>query len=226
MRMVLTAFLFVFGVFANAAACDGGDAAVRFGTAETGVGIAAGVAVGLHGCDQAAAGCMKMISASDYDTFTSRGMQGLGVPRDVANIADAGISMVGTAGIGVVSRASAAAAYRNVGANGPIQGAESTLTEIVHRWMPQTELDATRNTGLMRGGRSGTHYVTNAGNHNPSRARLRLALDHTPEVRVKLEVPAGVFSGTIGSSACLWNARRRAGANSFGDNTCQNYRGV
>ena len=88
----------------------------------------------------------------------------------------------------------AVTAYRNLGANGPIQGAESAQTEIVHRWMSQAELDATRNTGLMRGGRSGTHYVTNAGNHNPSRARLRLALDHTPEVRVKLEVPADVFS--------------------------------
>jgi hypothetical protein len=48
MRLVLTAFLFIIGFIANAAACDGGDAVVRYGTAETGVGIAAGVAVGLH----------------------------------------------------------------------------------------------------------------------------------------------------------------------------------
>ena len=38
MRLVLTAFLFIIGFIANAAACDGGDAAVRFGTEETGVG--------------------------------------------------------------------------------------------------------------------------------------------------------------------------------------------
>lgn len=75
------------------------------GTAETGVGIAAGVAVGLHGCDQASAGWMKMVTGRDYDTFTSRGMQGLGVPRDAANIVDAGMSIVGSAGIGIAARA-------------------------------------------------------------------------------------------------------------------------
>ena len=47
MRKVLLVLALLLGTV-SAAACDGGDAAVRFGTAETGVGIAAGVAVGLH----------------------------------------------------------------------------------------------------------------------------------------------------------------------------------
>ena len=47
MRKVLLVLALLLGIV-SAAACDGGDAAVRFGTAETGVGIAAGVAVGLH----------------------------------------------------------------------------------------------------------------------------------------------------------------------------------
>ena len=106
MRKVLLVLALLLGTV-SAAACDGGDAAVRFGTAETGVGIAAGVAVGLHGCDQAAAGWMKMVTGRDCDIFTSCGMQGLGVPRDAANIVDAGMSIVGMGGISAVEIACA-----------------------------------------------------------------------------------------------------------------------
>ncbi|NKD88809.1 hypothetical protein HEQ72_10915 [Haematospirillum sp. 15-248] len=67
-------------------------------------------------------------------------------------------------------------------------------TEIVQRWMSNAELEATRKTGLLRGGREGTHYVTNSASSNALRARQRSALPQTPEVRVILEVPAGKFS--------------------------------
>jgi RHS repeat-associated protein len=67
-------------------------------------------------------------------------------------------------------------------------------TELVQRWMSRAELDATLNTGLVRGGRDGTHYVTDFANHSAQRARQRLALPQTPEVRVQLEVPRGAFS--------------------------------
>jgi hypothetical protein len=60
--------------------------------------------------------------------------------------------------------------------------------------MSRAELDATLETGLVRGGRPGTHYVTDFASHNAQRARQRLALPQTPEVRVQLEVPRGVFS--------------------------------
>lgn len=60
--------------------------------------------------------------------------------------------------------------------------------------MSKAELEATQNTGLLRGGREGTHYVTDAANADPLRARQRLALPKTPEVRVTLEVPGGVLS--------------------------------
>jgi RHS repeat-associated protein len=77
---------------------------------------------------------------------------------------------------------------------GTPQAAEGAGTEVVQRWMSRAELDATRKTGLVRGGRDGTHYVTDAANSDPLRARQRLALPQTPEVRVDLEVPSGVFS--------------------------------
>lgn len=67
-------------------------------------------------------------------------------------------------------------------------------TEVVERAMSQAELGATRSTGLVRGGRDGTHYVSDAVNHDALRARQRLGLPQTPEVRVRMEVSEGAFS--------------------------------
>jgi RHS repeat-associated protein len=71
---------------------------------------------------------------------------------------------------------------------------EGAAVETVQRWMSKAELSATQETGLLRGGREGTHYVTDAANADALRARQRLALPQTPEVRVTLEVPGGTFS--------------------------------
>jgi len=38
---------------------------------------------------------------------------------------------------------------------------------VVQRWMSKAELEATQKTGLLRGGREGTHYVTDAANADP-----------------------------------------------------------
>jgi hypothetical protein len=65
---------------------------------------------------------------------------------------------------------------------------------VVQRWLSKAELVAVIDTGLFRGGRGGTHFATDFANANPLRVRQRLALVHTPEVRVELEVPAGSFS--------------------------------
>lgn len=61
--------------------------------------------------------------------------------------------------------------------------------------MSRAELAATESSGLLRGGRGGTHYASDAVNSSAGRAQQRLALPQTPEVRVTLEVPAGRFSG-------------------------------
>ena len=70
----------------------------------------------------------------------------------------------------------------------------ATETEVVQRWMSEAELKATEDSELVRGGREGTHYVTDSANSDPLRARQRLSLPQTPEVRVDLEVPKGAFS--------------------------------
>jgi len=67
-------------------------------------------------------------------------------------------------------------------------------TETVQRVMSNAELKATQDTGLVRGGREGTHYATDAANSDPLRAKQRLALPQTPEVKATLEVPKGEFS--------------------------------
>ena len=169
----------------GAHAVDVGDGTYGFAglTAETGVGIAAGVAVGLYGSDVALAGYYTMVNGLPQDTLTSQGLQAVGVPQDWANGIDVGVSVAGTMGVG--------AAARGVGT---VTRATGEQTEIVQRWMSQAELRATEKTGLLRGGRSGTHCVSPHANSDPFRARQRLALDHTPEIRVSLEVPAGVFS--------------------------------
>lgn len=72
------------------------------------------------------------------------------------------------------------------------KGTEETVT--VQRWMSKAELEATESSGLLRGGREGTHYVGEALNSDPLRARQRLALEQTPEVRVTMEVPGSSLS--------------------------------
>jgi RHS repeat-associated protein len=84
-----------------------------------------------------------------------------------------------------VEKAGAARATRSVAGRG---------TETVQRAMSHAELAATRDTGLLRGGKGGIHYVTDAVNSSATRAQSRLALPVRPEVRVTMEVPAGRFS--------------------------------
>jgi hypothetical protein len=67
-------------------------------------------------------------------------------------------------------------------------------TETVQRVMSKAELTATQETGLLRGGRTtNEHYVTPAASGDALRARQRLALPSTPEVKVTMEVPKDVF---------------------------------
>ena len=68
-------------------------------------------------------------------------------------------------------------------------------TEVVQRAMSRLEFEAIRKSGVLsRDGRPGPHHVSNAINSSAIRARQRLSLPQTPEVRATLAVPKGIFS--------------------------------
>jgi len=77
-------------------------------TSELGVGIpiaAAGVFVTAHGADVTVSGARTMWNGAPVDSFSSQGLQELGVSRTKANLIDAGVSVVGTLGAGALTRA-------------------------------------------------------------------------------------------------------------------------
>jgi len=76
-------------------------------TSETLVGAAAGVAVGLHGVDSFQTGFRQMISGQQATSVTSSGLQAAGMSPTAANLTDAGISIVGTAGTSIFGASSA-----------------------------------------------------------------------------------------------------------------------
>ncbi|WP_161487801.1 RHS repeat-associated core domain-containing protein, partial [Rhodanobacter sp. FW104-R8] len=97
-------------------------------------------------------------------------------------------AMLMASGVGdVVAVVKGAATLDKVLSNSP-------KAEIVQRAMSKAELKATQDTGLIRGGRPGTHYASDAINSSAGRAQQRLALPTKPEVRATLEVPVGRFS--------------------------------
>ena len=66
--------------------------------------------------------------------------------------------------------------------------------EIVQRAASRAEVVSVQETGLVRGGRGGEHFVSPAISNDPLRARQRLSLFETPEVRITMAVPRDAFS--------------------------------
>jgi len=91
-----------------AAASAGGGIA----TAPTGVGpvlgvagVTAGVAIGAHGLDQIQTGLRQAYYDTPTASFTSQGLQSLGMSSQAANLTDASISIVGSIGAGFATTA-------------------------------------------------------------------------------------------------------------------------
>ncbi|QQR72312.1 MAG: hypothetical protein IPJ17_12350 [Holophagales bacterium] len=156
---------------------------------------------------------VETAGAAAADAVNDGSVMGVYVATQIANGVTAATSVidllkagdaVGTAigsgaSPGQITVAVAVDSLRTAGLIAPLssllrRGATAGATEVVQRAMSTAELEATRASGLLRGGRSGTHYVSDAISSSADRARQRLALAQTPEVRVTLEVPAGAFS--------------------------------
>ena len=83
-------------------------------TGWTGVGAAAGVLVGLHGLDQIQAGLRELTTGCHADSLTSTSLQAAGLSPAAANLADAGISVVGSFGAGAATQAIRAGGAQNI----------------------------------------------------------------------------------------------------------------
>jgi RHS repeat-associated protein len=140
------------------------------------IGIAADFAVGTAGSMVQGAGDMFNLGVSTGEA--------IGAGEDSFNTAIAVSKDAGRLGGWLLAVAGAGAA-----AEARIGG-----SELVQRAMSRAELQATNETKLIRGGREGTHFVSDSVNSDALRARQRLALYKTPEVRATLEVKKGVFS--------------------------------
>lgn len=93
-------------------AVGSGLVAVGAATSEFGVGIpiaAAGGLVAVHGADTTISGFRTMVNGKDVDSFTSQGLQGLGMGRTAANLTDTGIGIVGSLGSSAALRTPAVA---------------------------------------------------------------------------------------------------------------------
>lgn len=114
---------------------------------------------------------------------------------DPAAIQSAGLDLAASA-VGLASPIPGTGlAIKAARAADKIGDAGSGATEVVQRAMSKAELKSIGESGtLSRGGRSGDHFVSDAVNPDGNRARQRLALPQTPEVRATLEVPKGTFS--------------------------------
>lgn len=71
-------------------------AALGVATSWTGGGAVVGGAVVLHGADTFSSGMRQVFSGEETDTLTSQALQSVGVSRDVANLADASVGIVGS----------------------------------------------------------------------------------------------------------------------------------
>jgi RHS repeat-associated protein len=102
-------------------------------TSWTGIGAVAGGAVAVHGVDVAISGARQLFSGEETSSFTSQGLQAAGVSKQNAELIDAGISIVGSAGAGLATSAikGAATAAPKVAA--------ATADEIATRAAPQAE---------------------------------------------------------------------------------------
>ena len=78
-------------------------------------------------------------------------------------------------------------------------GQDSLHDRIFYRYMSRAEAEAIRGTGLLRGGRPGRKYWTDASYQRVDEAKSLLALEYYPEVRLAFRItnnPALLREGT------------------------------
>ena len=179
----------------------GGGTEAMFGysfaafTAETGIGVAAGVAVGLHGTDVMCAGYGKMVDGVPYDTLTSQAMQAAGIPQDAANGIDAGLSLGGTMATGLALRASEASI---------VVAEKTSRSTTLYRAVKPMELQDVVKTGKFRipvevKGMSaeGKYFTTSYESAKAYGDSAVEAFNDAPYTIIRTEVPSAVLPSPV-----------------------------
>lgn len=177
--------------------------AFAVGTAETGVGIAAGVAVGLHGTDVAYAGYRTMMDGASYDSLTSRGLQAVGVPQGWANGIDVGVSVAGSAGVGLAVRTAtqACAASSRMAANKIVNGdrvGSGLKVDVSHRaasYLSESQLSAGQTFTIKGGDGVNRVLLQTNGKMNGNSGIFEYILDPSGKVTHQRFIPGGVITG-------------------------------
>jgi RHS repeat-associated protein len=205
-------------------------------TCEFGVGCfvaAAGVGVIAHGIDTTQSGIRTAIGGEQVDSFTSLGLQELGMSRNAANLTDAGISIVGTLGAGAVTRAPTVATAATEGtaqatpsitlalrpALGPGHNYVAVTTaDGVTTWSHLAVGGATRTSGVVTGGTAFVETLETA------EMGGRLARSVTVTVPVSAsQAQAALTTVTRAAQATELAGEAGYGAYSLTANSCSTY---
>ena len=115
--------------------------------------VVGGLAV-VHGADVAASGFMQMLTGENESSFTSQGLQVLGMSEQHADLVDVGISIVLTAGAGALANSSRAG----------LTGGRVVATGQRHHLLSNRIMRTLNNHRSLRGvfNRSNPRYIYNA----------------------------------------------------------------
>ena len=163
-------------IFGGLKAVGGGvevAAGITFGAATswTGIGAVAGGAVALHGADTFQSGIRQAWTGNPTDSFTSAGLQAVGMSQNAANLTDTGIGILGSFGAS--------------GATGALRTAGG-LTHLTN--------DANAGRIMYVGELAGNNYAGPLANAGKSGWGVTAATGLSPGVYASVDVPAAAAS--------------------------------
>ena len=103
------------------------------GAVAGGAGAIGGAAVGAHGLDTFQAGIQQLWTGNHVDSLTSQNLQAAGLSQNAANLTDAGISVVGSLGAGLLT--------------GPVQASTIAATDPLAQGLTTSQILSQWETG-------------------------------------------------------------------------------
>jgi len=151
-----------------------------------------GFTVAAHGADHFCTGFRKLMTGRYSDTATSQLLQKTGLPPEIANLVDNGLSVGGTMrGVYVIQRRSTVA-FSNFGL--PVQESQTML----YRTVQPVELADIQKTGIFRNLRNAeSKYFTTSIEGASSYAKKAVkGFGDPPYTLIRTQVPNNILNGT------------------------------